>query len=216
MVFFILLDQSLELRYNKRMKNTDEDDDYDFSWAENFSKRMTKFGEKMAKFGEKMSDMGGNTIFNNIGNIDEPIIQGNHVVGDIVYGNSVVTVNGKTLIKKNGKKIVIDKDGNVTIDGKKVEKEKEEEKKPKHGHLEKLVDIPKIDDPNLFRNTIPTKVCVDKNLTTPLTLAHLDEYELKLTKLESKLEGRIEKLLIAVAVIGMMSLTTLFLLCINS
>ena len=102
------------------MKNTDEDDDFDFSWAENFSKRMTKFGEKMAKFGEKMADMGSNTVFNNIGNIDEPIIQGNHVMGDIVYGNSVVTVNGKTLIKKNGKKIVIDKDGNVTINGKKT------------------------------------------------------------------------------------------------
>lgn len=98
----------------------------------------------------------------------------------------------------------------------KEEKKEEEEKKPKHGHLEKLVDIPKIDDPNLFRNTIPTKVYVDKNLTTPLTLAHLDKYELKLTKLESKLEGRIEKLLIVVAVIGMMSLTTLFLLCTNS
>lgn len=103
------------------MKNTNEDDDdFDFSWAENFSKRMTKFGEKMAKFGEKMADMGSNTVFNNIGNIDEPIIQGNHVVGDIVYGNSVVTMNGKTIIKKNGKKIVIDKDGNVTINGKKT------------------------------------------------------------------------------------------------
>ena len=102
------------------MKNTDEDDDFDFSWAENFSKRMTKFGEKMSKLGEKMADMGGNTIFNNIGNIDEPIIQGNHVGGDIICGSSVVTVNGKTLIKKNGKKIVIDKDGNVTIDGKKA------------------------------------------------------------------------------------------------
>lgn len=102
------------------MKNTDEDDDFDFSWAENFSKRMTKFGEKMSKLGDKMANMGGNTVFNNIGNIDEPIIQGNHVVGDIVYGNSVVTVNGKTTIKKNGKKIVIDKDGNVTINGKKT------------------------------------------------------------------------------------------------
>ena len=102
------------------MKNTVDDDDFDFSWAENFSKRMTKFGEKMAKFGEKMADMGGNTVFNNIGNIDEPIIQGNHVVGDIVFGNSVVTMNGKTIIKKNGKKIVIDKDGNVTINGKKT------------------------------------------------------------------------------------------------
>ena len=103
------------------MKNTNEDDDdFDFSWAENFSKRMTKFGEKMAKFGEKMADMGSNTVFNNFGNIDEPVIQGNHVVGDIVYGNSVVTMNGKTIIKKNGKKIVIDKDGNVTINGKKT------------------------------------------------------------------------------------------------
>jgi hypothetical protein len=81
---------------------------------------MTKFGEKMAKFGEKMADMGGNTVFNNIGSIDEPVIQGNHVGGDIVFGNSVVTVNGKTLIKKNGKKIVIDKNGNVTINGKKT------------------------------------------------------------------------------------------------
>lgn len=181
------------------MKNTDEDDDFDFSWAENFLKKITKFGEKMA-------DMGGNTIFNNIGNIDEPIIQGTHVVGDIVYGNSVMTINGKTIIKKNGKKIVIDKDGNVTIDGKKVEKE--EEKKPKHGHLKKLVEIPKIDDPDLFRN-IPTKICVDENLTTPLTLAHLDNYELKLTKLESKLGGRIEKLLMAVVIIGVISLATL-------
>ena len=102
------------------MKNTIEDDDFDFSWAEDFSKRMTKFGEKMSKFGEKMADMGSNTVFNNFGNIDEPIIQGNNVVGDIVYGNSVVTMNGKTIIKKNGKKIVIDKDGNVTIDGKKT------------------------------------------------------------------------------------------------
>ena len=102
------------------MKNTIEDDDFDFSWAENFSKRMTKFGEKMSKLGEKMADMGGKTVFNNIGKIDEPVIQGNHVVGDIVYGNSVVTMNGKTIIKKNGKKIVIDKDGNVTINGKKT------------------------------------------------------------------------------------------------
>ena len=101
------------------MKNTNEDDD-DFSWTENFSKKMTKFGEKMAKLGEKMADMGSNTVFNNIGNIDEPVIQGNHVVGDIICGSSVVTVNGKTLIKKNGKKIVIDKDGNVTINGKKT------------------------------------------------------------------------------------------------
>ena len=104
--------------YNKRMKNIDEDDD--FAWAENFSKKMTKFGEKMSKLGEKMADMGSNTIFNNIGNIDEPVIQGNHVVGDIVCGSSVVTMNGKTIIKKNGKKIVIDKDGNVTINGKKT------------------------------------------------------------------------------------------------
>ena len=102
------------------MKNTDEDDDFDFSWAENFSKRMTKFGEKMAKFGEKMADMKCNTVFNNIGNIDEPIIQGNYAVGDIICGSSVVKMNGKTIIKKNGKKIVIDKDGNVTINGKKT------------------------------------------------------------------------------------------------
>ena len=103
------------------MKNTDEDDDiFDVSWATNFSKNMTKFGEKMSKLGEKMADMGSNTIFNNIGDIDEPVIQGNHVVGDIVCGSSVVSINGKTIIKKNGKKIVIDKDGNVTIDGKKT------------------------------------------------------------------------------------------------
>ena len=79
------------------MKN--KDDDFDFSWADNFSKRMTKFGEKMAKFGEKMADMGDNTF---------------------ISDNSVITVNGKTTIKKNGKKIIIDKDGNVTIDGKKA------------------------------------------------------------------------------------------------
>lgn len=112
-------------------------------------------------------------------------------------------------------KIIIDKDGNVTVDGKKVEKEEEKEKKPKHGHLKKLVEIPKIDDPDLFRN-IPTKICVDENLTTPLTLAHLDKYELKLTKLETKLGGRIEKLLMAVVIIGIvtiMSLATLISLC---
>lgn len=102
------------------MKNTNEDDDLDFSWAEEFADRMSKFGDKMSKLGEKMADMGGKTVFNNIGKIDEPVIQGNHVVGDIVYGNSVVTMNGKTIIKKNGKKIVIDKDGNITINGKKT------------------------------------------------------------------------------------------------
>ena len=213
MVFYFTC-QTLELRYNKRMKNTDEDDD-DFRWATNFSKKMTKFGEKMAKLGEKMADMGCNTIFNNIDNIDEPVIQGNYAVGDIVCGNSVVTVNGKTIIKQNGKKIVIDKDGNITVNGKKVEKEKEEEKKPKFGDLEKLPDFPKTDDPNLFRNTIPTKVCVDENLVTPLTLAHLDKYELKLTKLETKLGGRIEKLFMAVAIIGMMALTTLISVCMS-
>lgn len=195
------------------MKNTDEDDGFDLTWANNFSKKMTKFGEKMTKLGEKMADMGNNTIFNNIGDIDEPIIQGNYAVGDIICGSSVMTINGKTIIKKNGKKIVIDKDGNITVNGKKIEKE--EEKKPKPGHLEKLPDIPKIDDPNLFRNTIPTKVCVDKNLTTPLTLAHLDKYELKLTNLESKLGGRIEKLFTAVAIIGMMSLATLVSVCMS-
>lgn len=183
------------------MKNIDEDDDFDFSWAENFSKRMTKFGEKMAKFGEKMSDMADNStsIFNTSCTIN----------GD----TQMFTKNGKTTIKKGNTKIVIDKDGNVTVNGKKVEKE--EEKKPKPGHLEKLPDIPKIDDPNLFRNIIPTKVCVDKNLTTPLTLAHLDKYELKLTKLETKLAGRIEKLFMAVAIIGMMSLATLVSVCMS-
>lgn len=120
--------------------------------------------------------------------------------------------DNKTIIKRGDKTIVIDKDGNVTINGKEVEKE--EEKKPKCGDLEKLVDIPKIDDSDLFRN-IPTKVSVDKNLTTPLTLTHLDEFELKLTKLESKLGGRIEKLLIAVAIIGMMSLATLVSVCMS-
>lgn len=85
--------------------------------------------------------------------------------------------------------------------------------KPKHEYLEKLVDIPKTDDPNLFRNIVPTEVYIDKTLTTPLTLAHLNNYELKLTKLESKLGGRIEKLFMAVAIIGMIALTTLFLLC---
>lgn len=197
MVFFISLDKSLELSYNKRMKNIDEDDDFDFSWATNLSKKMTKLGEKMADMADNST-----SIFNTSCTIN----------GD----TQMLTKNGKTTIKKGNTKIVIDKDGNVTVNGKKVENEKEEEKKPKPVHLEKLPDIPKIDDPNLFRNTIPTKVCVDKNLTTPLTLAHLDKYELKLTNLESKLGGRIEKLLIAVAVIGMMSLTTLFLLCMNS
>ena len=113
----------------------------------------------------------------------------------------------------NKLEIIVDKDGNVTINGKKVERE--EEKKPKFDYLEKLPDIPKIDDPNLFRNIIPTKVYVDKNLTTPLTLAHLDKYELKLTNLESKLGGRIEKLFMAVAIIGMMSLTTLISVCLS-
>lgn len=127
--------------------------------------------------------------------------------------SSITEEDNKTIIKRGDKTIVIDKDGNVTINGKKVEKE--EEKKSKFGNLEKLANIPKVDDPDLFRN-VPTKVCVHENLTTPLTLAHLDKYELELRKLESKLGGRIEKLSIAVAIIGMMSLTTLFLLCMNS
>lgn len=111
----------------------------------------------------------------------------------------------------NRLEIIVDKNSNVTVNGKKVEKEK----KPKPGHLEKLPDIPKIDDPNLFRNIIPTKVCVHENLVTPLTLAHLDNYELKLTKLETKLGGRIEKLFMAVAIIGMMSLATLVSVCMS-
>ena len=177
--------------------NTTDNDDNDFRWATNFSKRMSEFGEKMAKLGEKMTDS-SNIAFQNCS------IQGD---------TKMVTMNGKTTIKKGNTKIIIDKDGNVIVNGKKVEKE--EEKKPKYDGLEKLVDIPKVDDPNLFRNIIPTKVCVHKNLTTPLTLAHLDKYELKLTKLESKLVGRIEKLFIAVAVIGMMSLTTLISVCLS-
>ena len=95
------------------MKNTIEDDDFDFSWAENFSKRMTKFGERMSKFGEKMADMGGkggSYMFNCFD--DDCTVNGDKT--------SVVTINGKTIIKKNGKKIVIDKDGNVTINGKKT------------------------------------------------------------------------------------------------
>ena len=184
------------------MKNTDDNDDFDFSWATNFSKRMTKFGEKMAKLGEKMADMDYNStsIFSTSCTID----------GD----TQMFTKNGKTTIKKGNTKIVIDKDGNVTVNGKKVEKE--EEKKPKHNNLEKISDVPKVDDPDLFRNIVPTKVCVHKNLTTPLTLAHLDKYELELTKLESKLGGRIEKLFIAVVAIGIMSLATLISFCINS
>lgn len=113
----------------------------------------------------------------------------------------------------NKLEIIVDKDGNVTVNGKKAEKE--EKKKPKHGDLEKLPDIPKVDDPNLFKNIIPTKVCVHENLVTPLTLAHLDKYELKLTNLQSKLGGRIEKLFTAVTIIGMMSLTTLISLCLS-
>lgn len=174
------------------MKNTDDDDDFDFSWATNFSKRMTKFGEKMNKLGEKMTDMADNStsIFN--------------INGD----TKMFTKNGKTTIKKGNTKIVIDKDGNVTVNGKKVEKE--EEKKPKHDDLEKLAN-----DSDLFRNIVPNKVCVHKNLTTPLTLAHLDKYELELTKLESKLGGRIEKLFIAVVAIGIMSLATLVSVCMS-
>ena len=118
--------------------------------------------------------------------------------------------DNKTIIKRCDKTIIIDNNGNITINGKRVEKE--EEKKPKFGDLEKLADIPKIEDSDLFRN-IPTKVCIDKNLTTPLTLAHLDKYELELTKLESKLGGRIAKLFVTVVVIGIIALTTLFLLC---
>ena len=95
------------------MKNTIEDDDFDVSWAEDFSKRMTKFGERMSKFGEKMADMGckgGSYMFNCFD--DDCTVNEDKT--------SVVTMNGKTIIKKNGKKIVIDKDGNVTIDGKKA------------------------------------------------------------------------------------------------
>ena len=191
------------------MKNTDEDNDFDFSWATNFSKRMTKFGENMNKLGKDLTES-STTLFDGF----DGLIQNCSIQGDIVGGNtSVITKNGKTTIKKGNTKITIDKDGNVTVNGKKVEKE--EEKKPKHGDLEKLGDIPKIDDPNLFKNTIPTKVCVHENLTTPLTLAHLDKYELKLTKLESKLGGRIEKLFMAVAIIGMMSLATLVSVCMS-
>lgn len=190
------------------MKNTDDEDD-DFTWANNFSKKMTKFGEKMNKLGKDLTES-SSTLFDGF----DGIIQNCSIQGDIVGGNtSVFTKNGKTTIKKGNTKIVIDKDGNVTVNGKKVEKEKEEEKKPKHGDLEKLPDIPKTDDPNLFKNTIPTKVCVHENLVTPLTLAHLDKYELKLTKLETKLGGRIEKLFMAVLIIGMMSLATLVSLC---
>lgn len=191
------------------MKNTDEDDD--FTWANNFSKKMTKFGEKMNKLGKDLTES-STTLFDGF----DGIIQNCTIDGDVVVGGtSVFTKNGKTTIKKGNTKITIDKDGNVTVNGKKVEKEKEEEKKPKPGHLEKLPDIPKIDDPNLFKNTIPTKVCIHENLTTPLTLAHLDKYELKLTKLETKLAGRIEKLFMAVAIIGMMSLATLVSVCMS-
>lgn len=191
------------------MKNTDEDDD--FTWANNFSKKMTKFGEKMNKLGKDLTES-STTLFDGF----DGLIQNCTIDGDVFVGDtSIITKNGKTIIKKGNTKITIDKDGNVTVNGKKVEKEKEEEKKPKHSNLEKLPDIPKIDDPNLFRNTIPTKVCVHENLTTPLTLAHLDKYELKLTKLETKLGGRIEKLFMAVAIIGMMSLTTLISLCLS-
>lgn len=189
------------------MKNTDEDDD--FTWAENFSKKMTKFGEKMNKLGKDLTES-SSTLFDGF----DGIIQNCTIDGDVFVGDtSIITKNGKTIIKKGNTKITIDKDGNVTVNGKKVEKE--EEKKPKHGDLEKLPDIPKVDDPNLFKNTIPTKVCVHENLVTPLTLAHLDKYELKLTKLESKLGGRIEKLFMAVAIIGMMSLATLVSLCMS-
>ena len=179
------------------MKNTGDNYDFEFSWAINFSKKMTKFGEKMAKLGEKMADMDYNStsIFSTSCTID----------GD----TQMFTKNGKTTIKKGNTKIVIDKDGNVTVNGKKVEKE--EEKKPKHDDLEKLSN-----NSDLFRNIVPNKVYVHKNLTTPLTLAHLDKYELELTKLESKLGGRIEKLFIAVAVIGMIFLATLISFCINS
>lgn len=191
------------------MKNTDEDDD--FTWANNFSKKMTKFGEKMNKLGKDLTES-SSTLFDGF----DGIIQNCTIDGDVVVGGtSVFTKNGKTTIKKGNTKITIDKDGNVTVNGKKVEEKKEEEKKPKPGHLEKLPDIPKIDDPNLFKNTIPTKVCVHENLTTPLTLAHLDKYELKLTKLETKLAGRIEKLFMAVAIIGMMSLATLVSVCMS-
>lgn len=193
------------------MKNTDEDDDFDLTWATNFSKKMTKFGEKMNKLGKDLTES-SSTLFDGF----DGIIQNCTIDGDVFVGDtSIITKNGKTIIKKGNTKIVIDKDGNVTVNGKKVENEKEEEKKPKFGDLEKLPDIPKIDDPNLFRNTIPTKVCIHENLTTPLTLAHLGNYELKLTKLESKLGGRIEKLLTAVAIIGMMSLATLVSLCMS-
>lgn len=195
------------------MNTINDDDDFDFSWANNFSKKMTKFGEKMNKLGKDLTES-SSTLFDGF----DGIIQNCTIDGDVFVGDtSIITKNGKTIIKKGNTKITIDKDGNVTVNGKKVEKEKEkeEEKKPKHGDLEKLPDIPKVDDPNLFKNTIPTKVCVHENLVTPLTLAHLDKYELKLTKLESKLGGRIEKLFMAVAIIGMMSLATLVSVCMS-
>lgn len=155
------------------------------------------FGKQFDSMFDSMGEMFGNmsSMFNTI------------------RDSSITEEDNKTIIKRGDKTIVIDKDGNVIINGKEVEKE--EEKKPKCGNLEKLDENPKIDDSDLFRN-VSTNVCVHKNLTTPLTLAHLDKYELELKKLESKLGGRIEKLSIAVAIIGMMSLTTLFLLCMNS
>ena len=95
------------------MKNTFDDED-DFAWATNFSKHMTKFGEKMTKFGEKMADMGcksGSYMFNCFDN-DDFAVDGDKT--------SVITRNGATTIKKGDTKVVIDKDCNITINGKKA------------------------------------------------------------------------------------------------
>lgn len=90
------------------MNTINDDDDDDITWATNFSKKMTKFGEKMNKLGEKMADMADNStsIFNTSCTIN----------GD----TQMFTKNGKTTIKKGNTKIVIDKDGNVTVNGKKA------------------------------------------------------------------------------------------------
>lgn len=184
----------------KAHNSINDNGDDDFRWAFNFSERMAEFGERMAKLGEKMADS-SDVAFNNCS------------IRSDSCDTQMVTINGKTTIKKGNTKITIDKEGNVTINGKKVEKE--DEKKPKHGDLEKLPDIPNIDDPDLFMN-ISTKVCDNENLTTtPLTIAHLNKYELELEKLESKLRGKIEKLLVAVLIIGLFTLTTLVFVCLS-
>lgn len=70
------------------MKNTDEDRVFDFSCAENFSKKVYKLGKDLTE--------SSSTLFDDFGGL----IQNYSINGVVVEGTSVITKNGKTTIKK--------------------------------------------------------------------------------------------------------------------